>query len=177
MSEKRKSWKETLNLEPLEPPKLTPDEAFEAGKRGDLSAYDAAARKCARLLYQAAQENCKVGYVLGKMSKVGNEVDRYFRRGSTKHHQLWQSWFLDMDSYLSYVLEKEAPEINKAINDVGPTGFMWGWAVQAAIGALKEDGYFDEFLKWPKRGHLVREGTCPRCHIPIQTKWLKENPR
>ena len=52
----------------------------------------------------------------------------------------------------------------------GPTGFMWGWAVQAAVGALKEDGYFDGFM-WPKRGHPVESGTCPRCHIPIQKSW------
>lgn len=171
-----KSWKDRLFSEPLEPPKLTAEEAFEAGKRGEFSGYDAAARKCARLLYEAAQQNCKIGYVLGKMSEIGNRVSRYFRKGSTNHHQVWQSWFLDMDSYLSYVLEKELPQINKAIGDVGPTGFMWGWSVQAAIGALKEDEYFDGFLKWPKRGHLVQDGTCPRCHIPIQISWKSKKP-
>lgn len=162
-----KSWKEALFLEPMEPPKLTPEEAFEAGKRGDLTGYDAAGRKCARLLYEAAQRNCKVGYVLGKMSEIGEKVGYYLKKDSTEHHQVWQSWFLDMESYLSYILENEEPETTKAINNVGPTGFMWGWSVQAAIGALKEDGYFDDFLKWPKRGHLVKEGTCPRCHLVL----------
>lgn len=167
-----KSWKEMLFGEPLEPPKLTPEEAFEAGKRGDLSGYDAAGRKCARLIYEVAQKNCKVGCVLGKLSKISKNVGRYLKE-ETAHHQVWQDWFLDMDGYLSYVFEKEAPEIQKMIDEVGPTGFMWGWAVQAAIGALKEDGYFDQFM-WPKRGHLTEEGTCPRCHIPIQTKWKEE---
>jgi hypothetical protein len=169
-----KKWKEILWKEPLEPPKLTPEEVFEAVKKEDFSGYDAAARKCARLLYEAAQKNCKIGYVLGKMSEISEKVSRFFKKGSTQHHQLWQDWFLDMDDFLSYALEKETPEIQKAIDDVGPTGFMWGWAVQAAIGALKEDGYYDETLMYPKYGHLVQEGVCPRCHIPIQKNWFQK---
>jgi hypothetical protein len=166
-----KKWKEILWAEPLEPPKLTPEEAFEAGRKGDLSGYDAAARKCARLLYEAAQQNCIIGYILGLMSKISGEVGRQLQKGSTPYHQIWQSWFLDMNSFLTYALEKETPEIKKAIEDVNPTAFMWGWAVQATIEALKEDEYYDELLMWPKRGHLVKEGTCPRCHIPIQKSW------
>lgn len=166
-------WKELIFKEPLEPPKLTLKETFEAGERGDFSGYDAAARKCARLLYDAAQKNCMVGKVLGQIHKINERVSQYLKKGSTEHHQLWQAWFLDLVSFLGYVLEKEEPEINKQIKEVGPTGFMWGWAVQAAIGALREDDYFDEFMWWPKRGHLVKEGTCPRCHIPIQKSWKK----
>ena len=114
-----KSWKELIFAEPLEPPKLTPKEAFEAGKRDDLSGYEAAGRKCARLVYEAAQKNCKIGDVLGKMSKIGETVGRYLKEESTEHHQVWQDWFLDMQSFLDYVLEKETPEIGKEIDEVG----------------------------------------------------------
>lgn len=168
------TWKDLIFKEPLEPPKLTSKEIFEAGKRGNLSAYDAATRKCARLLYNAAQRNCMVGKVLGQIHKISGKVNRYLKEGSVEHHQLWQEWFLDLNDFLHYVLGKEEPEISEQMKKVGASGFMWSLAVQAAIGALREDDYFDEFMMWPKRGHIVKEGTCPRCHIPIQKSWKKE---
>jgi hypothetical protein len=148
-----RKWKDILWAEPLEPKKLTPEEA---------------ARKCARLLYEAAQQNCMIGFVLGSMSKISENVGRYLKKDSTPYRQIWQGWFLDLVEFLLYVLEKEAPETRKAIYDIDPTVFMWSWAVQAAIGALKEDGYYDEPTMWPKRGHLVQKGSCPRCHLPIE---------
>jgi hypothetical protein len=81
--------------------------------------------------------------------------------------------FLDMLSFLDYVMGKEVPDKDKEIESIGLSMFQGGWAVQAAANALAEEGLIDEY-GWPKTGHLVKEGTCPRCNIPIQKEWSKK---
>ena len=139
----KKSWKEILFAEPLEPRSI--DEIQQALKRGeniDID-YDAAARKAARLYIEAAQKNKKIGRILGRLAHISISLNRYLKKGN--RDMIWQDWFLDLLEYLDYVLKKENPEIDEEIDKLGLTGFQHGWAVQAAIGFLKEENYFDEY--------------------------------
>jgi len=157
------SWKELIFKEPHEPKHMTVEEAFAEGISAGMGEvvgetnYDIAARKCARLIYQAAQENCMVGLVIGKMHKICDNVGKYLPEDSIAYRSLCQDWFSDMDNFFTYVLVKEVPKIASEVDHLGPTGFMWDWATVAATMALIEDGYFDKFM-WPKNGTRSVDG-------------------
>jgi len=165
------TW-EMLYEEPLEPPKMSAEEAFEAGKKGEMPGYDAAARKVARIYFETAISNCMVAKVLGKLLRLRDQKDRWQRRYGLDDddvHQVWQDCFLHIDDFLSYVMEKEAPEAKEEIRKVGPTMFMHGWAIQKAARALKEEGHLNDYY-YPQIGHVEpnEEGYCPRCNNPFQ---------
>jgi hypothetical protein len=179
-------WKEVLYKEPLEVDKEKVhqllfkkpwDQHTEEDKSFLAQSYDVAARKAARIYFEVAQGNCMVGSVLGAIKRLSDRMSSnnwvYKPLKEDQRHQIWQDAFFDLLSFLEYVMEKEASERNKEIDAVGLSSFQGGWAVQAAVKALEEEGYLDEF-GWPTVGHLVEEGTCPRCHIPIQENWRKK---
>jgi hypothetical protein len=181
-----KKWKEVLYKEPLEVDKEKVhqllfkklwDQHTEEDKSFLAQSYDIAARKAARIYFEAALENCMVGTVLGKIRHINDRMrsDNWIYKPlkEDQRHQIWQDMFLDMLSFLDYVMGKEVPDKDKEIESIGLSMFQGGWAVQAAANALVEEGYLDTY-GWPKTGHLVKEGTCPRCNIPIQKEWSKK---
>ena len=133
------SWKEVLYQEPLEPP--------------DIS----------KLKYplRTALKNCMVGRVLGRVYGLHKHMQTWVYESLDKdrRHQIWQDRMFDLIDFLDYVLEKEAPEANKEIDEMGLSMFQAGWAIQAFAYALAEEGYLDEY-GFPKVGHLVEEGKC-----------------
>lgn len=102
------------SVEGQEIPKRTPKEAFEAGKRGDFSAYDLAGRKVALSLL------------------------RFFERHSEINPQ--DTYYLAKDQgtiQIDSVLDEQA---KKEIDDIGPTGAMFGWALGSVKWLLKKEG-------------------------------------
>jgi len=171
------TWKEVLYKEPLEPPDISKLKYPLTKEESKIleTAYDAAARKAARILFETALKNCMVGKVLGRVYGLHKHMQTWIYESLDKdiRHQIWQDRMFDLIDFLDYVLEKEAPEANKEIDEIGLSMFQAGWAIQASAYALAEEGYLDEY-GFPKVGHLVEEGKCPRCHITIQKSWRKK---
>lgn len=97
-----------LSAEGEELPKLTPKEAFEAAKRGDLSAYDLAGRKVACALLRFFERHPEI-----------NPQDTYCiaeERGEIQ---------------IDEVLDEQA---RREIDAIGPTGTMFGWGRRHDFG-------------------------------------------
>ncbi len=142
------STKEMLYREPLEPENLTPEEAFQEGKQGDTTNYDAAARKAGRTWFEAGMENDAVAKVLGKILRLSKSRDRWQEHHGLSDdaaHQVWQDHFLDLMDYLSFVMKTQEPERKREIDSTGLSMFQAGWAVQAAADALKEESRVNDY--------------------------------
>ena len=101
-----------LSAEGEELPKFTPEEAFEAGKRGDHSAYDLAGRKVACTLF------------------------RFFERHPEVDPQ--QTYYIAKDQgtiQIDDVLDEQA---KREIDAIGPTGAMFGWALGSVRLIMKK---------------------------------------
>lgn len=94
--------------------KMTPEEAFEAGKRGDGSAYDLAGRKVALSLLRFFERH----------PEINPQLTYYL-------HPPEQDTGIQIDSILDEQAQKE-------IDEVGPTGAMFGWALSSVKWLLKE---------------------------------------
>ncbi len=111
----KKEFRESLYSDPLEPQRMTPTEAFEAGKRGDLTAYDSASRKIARVILEWAEKDS------------GNKQTFFERYDNPKYPNL-KAGGVELD---------DIPEIKKVVDEVGPTGFMYSWAVESINWLLR----------------------------------------
>lgn len=102
-------------------PTMTPEEAFEAGKRGDLSGYDAASRACARAIISFAERHSdrwkRIQDIYSKLEGISDGMKR-------------QDIVIEGIKLLHELADDE---LTKTENEIGPTGYMWSWAVMAAI--------------------------------------------
>lgn len=166
--EKSKEEFRAYVMEETPVPKVTPGEAFEKGKRGDLSGYDAAGRACARAVVKFSERHPdeweKILSIYRGLRKFqsnkfsstkqaqkaaeailrDNGSDRYkkypdwtYDRLSiqrtwdtkTAKEQLSQGIILTATEILGEIKDEELEE---AIDSIGPTVFMWSWAVNSA---------------------------------------------
>lgn len=113
-----------LSAEKEELKRMTPQEAFEAGKRGDLTQYDLAGRKVALALLRFCERHPEIEleltYYLGFTPA---DVKKAKARG-------------EVMTRIDEVLDEQA---NKEIDAIGPTGAMFGWAL-GSVKWLKERG-------------------------------------
>lgn len=149
---------------------ITPEEAFEAGKRGDMSNYDAAGKECTRailrfakrhptdwtkiqLVYKGLRRFQKLKFLTPEDSQkyveekvLGeNGISRYKKYPDWTYDRLrlHPSWNLkDSKDQLSQGItsaatdlldELQDEELKREIDKIGPTGFMWSWAVNSAV--------------------------------------------
>ena len=112
-----------LYAEPLEPKKLTVEQAFEAGKafvKGNKDAgidYDAAGRQAARLCYEAAKTNPELNRTLHEIENLDSKA---------LGHSKWE--------HELFALMERFPQLN----GLGLSAFQASWAIQAAAKALIE---------------------------------------
>lgn len=100
-----------LSAEGEELPKLAPEEAFEATKRGDFSTHSLAGRKVACALLRFFERHPEI-----------NPQDTYYVAKEGK---------IRIDD----VLDEQA---RKEIEAIGPTGVMFGWALGSVKWLLEK---------------------------------------
>lgn len=161
-----------MTEEPI--PKLTPEEAFQAGKRGDMSGYDAAGRACARAIIKFGERHPdrweRIQSIYRELRRFRNfkfsspehaqEVaERILRDNGVDRFRHYPDWTHDRLSIhpgwdiqtarrqlsqgivlaaIELLHELADDELNKQENEIGPTGFMWSWALNSAIYLTSE---------------------------------------
>ena len=106
-----------LSTEGEELPKFTPEEAFEAGKRGDLSGYDLAGRKVACALLRFFERHPEI-----------DPQQTHYIRAEPEREQVREASKPRLE--INEILDEQA---KREIDEIGPTGFMFGWA----LGSVK----------------------------------------
>ena len=95
--------------------RMTPEEAFEAGKRGDFSQYDLAGRKVAVALLRFFERH--------------PEID------PQQTYYIHPQGVLEGKTRIDSVLDEQA---NKEIDAIGPTGAMFAWALSSVKWLLEK---------------------------------------
>jgi hypothetical protein len=145
---KKMGWKELLYKEPLEP-RIKPEEFTlllledPEKKKIVLEDYDVCQRKAARIYFETAIHNYRVCYVLGRIWAL-HQRKKNWPLPEEVAHSIWEDHFFDLVKFLYYVMGKEAPEQEKEIGSLKLSIIQMGWAVQAAVYTLAEEGYLDE---------------------------------
>jgi len=102
-------------------PTMTPEEAFEAGKRGNLSGYDAAGRACARAIIKFTERHPhrwqNIQNIYSGLHRLSDLMER-------------QRIVLEGIKLLDELADDE---LKKEQDEIGPTGYMWSWAVMTAV--------------------------------------------
>lgn len=113
-----------LYKEPLEPKHQTSEEAFEEGRRAaqgvkpDMTGYDAAGRKLTRVMLEWAE-------------KSAENRKLFLERCRTPKYKNLGSAGVELD---------DIAELKKEIDAIGPTGFMFGYAVASVKWLVSNDG-------------------------------------
>lgn len=112
-----------LSAEKEELKRMTPQEAFEAGKRGDPTQYDLAGRKVALALLRFFERHPEIEleltYCLGFTPA---DVKKAKARGGVM-------------TQINEVLDEQA---KKEIDAIGPTRAMFGWALESIKWLLEK---------------------------------------
>ena len=103
-----------LSAEKEELKRMTPEEAFEAGRRGDLSQYDLAGRKVA----------CALLGFFERHPEVDPQRTYYMAEGPG---------MIQIDT----ILDERA---NREIDAIDPSGAMFGWALTSVKWLLEKPG-------------------------------------
>jgi hypothetical protein len=138
MGEEITSWIDYLYEGLQEPKKMTAEEAYQAGRRGNGSSYNAAAKKAARILYEAAKENRDVAKAISQLCRLQHHKEEYDWY-KNMDHTIWEDMLFNSAEYVEYALKVNFPERSKEFDDVGLSMFQAGWVFQAAAKCLFED--------------------------------------